>query len=376
MAVLGTFEDDDYLPESGTLTVRDTYSGYVEYGNAGLLEQYATDAQPCGTIARTGAGWLETASGDLTCHVRIQVHDAPPNLDEPLEWGDLVELPYRSASGVVGLTTVTGSWPEEHLQLGAPGSYRVRIARQELPRPSATDEEGDLIGPWSLWQLDFWPVAEEEPPRWLRRSEPAVLAGDQGWEFLLGYAASGVISSLDYVSRDEAGTSLEELAEWAAAHSWGDDWLDQPLTPADHGYQLMTLTAAAEQLGRPAPTTRRMLPPLFTALGHLTFDGDRYRRSPASPLPQEVLRIPAETLSTLEVFQSRSKYASFTSDLMSIALWGGAEQTTVAALAERALASADEVRGALGDAVLRELMRIDGDLAGEFTLTVHPAKVR
>ena len=70
MAVLGTFEDGDYLPEFGTLTVRDAYSGYGEYVDTGLLEQHATDAQPCGTIARTGTGWLEAASGDLPCLVR------------------------------------------------------------------------------------------------------------------------------------------------------------------------------------------------------------------------------------------------------------------------------------------------------------------
>ncbi|WP_328329915.1 DUF6042 family protein [Kribbella sp. NBC_00382] len=372
MAVLGTFEDDDYLPEFGTLTVRDAYSGYTEYVDAGLLEQHATDAQPCGTIARTGAGWLEAASGDLPCLVGIRVHDSPAGDGELVEWVDVVELPYRSATGVVGLTAATGSWPEEHLQLGRPGQYRVRVAHQELPQPSATDEAGERIGPWSLWQLDYWPVTEVEPPRWLRRSKPAVPAGDQGWGYLLGYEAAGVITSLEYIRGRDGGTSLEELAEWASAHSWGDDWLDQPLTLADHGYQLMTLAAVAEQLDRVEPITRRMLPPLFTALGCLTFDGSRYRRSPDSPLPQDVLRIPAETLTTLEVFQSRTKYTSFTSDLMTIALWGGAEQTTVAALAERTLASPEEVRGALGDAVLRELMRVDGDLAGRFRLTVLP----
>jgi hypothetical protein len=222
--------------------------------------------------------------------------------------------------------------------------------------------------------LDYWAVADLEPPRWLRRSKPAGEAGDQGWSYLLGYAAAGVVSCLEYVGGREDGTSLEELAEWASAHSWGDDWLDRPLTEADHGYHLMSLSAAAEQLGRPEPTTRRMVPSLFTALGYLTFDGNRYRRSPAPPLPQEVLRIPAEALTTLEIHQSRSKFASFTSDLVTTALWGGAERTTVEALAERTLASADDVRGALGDAVLRDLMRIDGDLAGEFTLTVLPAK--
>jgi hypothetical protein len=381
--VLGTFENNDYRPDFGTLMVCDAPSGYWEHVDTGLLEQYATDAQPCGTIARTGAGWLEASAGDLPCLVRLRAHDGPPDRDErtgppdgnePVEWVDMVELPFTSATGVVGLTTVTGSWPEQHLQLGRPGLYRIRVAHQDLGQPTATDEAGEPIGPWSVWQLDFWPVAEVEPPRWLRRSEPAVPAGDQGWGYLLGYASADAMSSLEYVGGPDHGTSLEELAEWASEHAWGDDWLDRPLTAADHGHQLMTLAAVAEQLGRPEPTTRRMLPPLFTAIGCLTFDGDRYRRSAAAPLPQEVLEIPAEVLTKLEEFQSLHKFTSFTSDLMTIALWGGGRQTSVAALADRTLTSADDVRGALGDAVLRELMLIDGDLAGDFTLTVLPGE--
>ncbi|MDX6259472.1 MAG: hypothetical protein QOH84_1160, partial [Kribbellaceae bacterium] len=55
----------------------------------------------------------------------------------------------------------------------------------------------------------------------------------------------------------------------------------------------------------------------------------------------------------------------------SIALWGGAQPTTVAALAERALASEDEVRQTVQHAVRRDLLAVEGDLTGEFSLTAR-----
>ncbi|MEV8374214.1 DUF6042 family protein [Kribbella sp. NPDC056861] len=381
MTLLAEYEDDGYLPEFGTLTVRDVHGHFVD---AGLLEEHGTDAQPCGTVARTGSGWLQAASGDLPCLVGLRAYDGPPVADGALDqdgvpqWADLVELPYRSDSGSISLTTVTGFAVEEHVHLGEPGLYRVRVTHRELRQSGAGTEleaeEAAAARLSSLWQLDFWPVGELEPPRWFRRHQPAVPTGDPGWGYLLGYATAGIVVDLGYVGQGDEGTSLEELSRWATEHSWGENWLDQPLTADDHGFALMTVAEAAEQLGRPEPTTRRMLPPLFTALGCLTFDGNRYRQAPAPPLPQQVLQLSAEVLAKLEVYQSMSKYTSFTSDLMTLALWGGAKQTTIATLAERTLAEEDDVRGALGDGVLRELLRITGDLAGEFTVTVLPAR--
>lgn len=84
-----------------------------------------------------------------------------------------------------------------------------------------------------------------------------------------------------------------------------------------------------------------------------------------------MLDVPAELLTNLELAQGVNKFESFASDLMSIALWGGAQPTTVAALAERALASEDEVRQTVQHAVRRDLLAVEGDLTGEFSLTAR-----
>jgi hypothetical protein len=52
MTVVGRYEDDYYLPEDGILVVRESGAGF------GDDEMSANDAHPCGTIVRTGYGWL------------------------------------------------------------------------------------------------------------------------------------------------------------------------------------------------------------------------------------------------------------------------------------------------------------------------------
>jgi hypothetical protein len=93
MTDLGRFEEDDYMPDSGLLVVRDSDGDDLD------------DAHPCGTIVRTGVGWLYAGAGDGPCVVRIEAHPAEPSSEG--EWDDLVEIPYRSTTGVVGLTTIT-----------------------------------------------------------------------------------------------------------------------------------------------------------------------------------------------------------------------------------------------------------------------------
>ncbi|MFI7680750.1 hypothetical protein [Actinophytocola sp. NPDC049390] len=84
MPTLGMFEDDDYLAESGTLVVRD--AGARE--QRGPFSQHGSDVQPCGTIVRTGNGWLEGAAGPGPDVVRIEVHDSAPDDDfaERMSW--------------------------------------------------------------------------------------------------------------------------------------------------------------------------------------------------------------------------------------------------------------------------------------------------
>lgn len=75
-------EHDDYMPEFGTLVVRDFPGGSgVDQRDVGPLAEYATDAQPCGPIARAGYGWLEAAAGDGSHLGRLEHHDSAPLID-------------------------------------------------------------------------------------------------------------------------------------------------------------------------------------------------------------------------------------------------------------------------------------------------------
>ncbi|MEW2504735.1 hypothetical protein AB0878_30135 [Amycolatopsis sp. NPDC047767] len=64
MTILGFCEDDEYLPEYGTVVVRDVYreDRLPSLGNE-LLGELATNALS-GTIATAGDGWLHGTVGD------------------------------------------------------------------------------------------------------------------------------------------------------------------------------------------------------------------------------------------------------------------------------------------------------------------------
>ncbi|MCS7478944.1 hypothetical protein ACFFQW_36430 [Umezawaea endophytica] len=166
------FEEACHYPEFGTLTIRDTNTGEEDEGP---FEQWGLGGQPCGTVARAGYGWLEGSAGDGPLVVRLESHDVEPPA-ESADWLDVLETPYRSRTGVVGLTTVTCGPGGEDLRLGAVGDYRVRVAVKPLPASSD--------GPETLWALRFWPVAAPGPPRWLRRGRAAVGPGSTGREVL------------------------------------------------------------------------------------------------------------------------------------------------------------------------------------------------
>jgi hypothetical protein len=109
--------DDDYLPEDGILVVRDSGTGFGED------EMSAIDAHPCGTIVRTGQGWLCASGGDGPCVVRLQVHADRPGDEDVDAWADLVEVPYRSLAGAVELALLMTGSGDEDLHLGEPGLY-------------------------------------------------------------------------------------------------------------------------------------------------------------------------------------------------------------------------------------------------------------
>ncbi|QFZ20382.1 DUF6042 family protein [Saccharothrix syringae] len=352
----GIYEDGDYWPEFGTLTVRDTWVGDV---GDGPFEQHTSRVQPCGTIVRTGYGWLEAAAGDGPVVVRLESHDgAPP--EETAGWEDVVEIPYRSRSGVVGLTWVTGGPGEEHLRLAGPGLYRVRVCAG----PSADE------GMEAVWRLCFWPVAEVEPPRWSARALPAVPAGDGGWRYLFGYHVTDLLAAV-WAARDADGvTTVEAVRRWSERQHRGAGWLDGPLPGP--GHRELDPADVAAQLGVPAPTSPRDLLAVFAAAGLLVADGDAYRWPEVEPRAQDVLDLSPERRAELVLWQESDRFRSLAADLVSVALWGGARQT-VAALAARTLVAEDDVRDTLDWAVRQGLLTVEGPLSGEFTMTVPAA---
>lgn len=354
----GIYEDEDHWPEFGTLTVRDTWLGDGD-GGEGLFEQHASRVQPCGTIARTGHGWLEAAAGDGPVVVRMELHDSAPP-DATAGWEDVVEIPYRSRSGAVGLTYVTGGPGQEHLRLAGPGLYRVRVCAG----PSA-DEEVEAV-----WRLCFWPVAEVEPPRWSARARPAVPAGDGGWRYLFGYHVTELLFVV-WAARDADGlTTVDAVRQWGERHHRGAGWLDGPVPEPVHG-ELDPADVAA-RLGVPAPSSLRDLLTVFAAAGLLVADGDAYRWPEVRPRAQDVLDLSPARRADLVLREESDRFRTFASDLVSVALWGGARQT-VAALAARTLVSEDDVRATLDWAVRQGQLTVDGPLSGGFTMTAPAA---
>jgi hypothetical protein len=181
VAVLRTYADEQYRADHGLLVIRDKRLADPDPATPELLTENAVEAQPGGTIAVAGAGWLwaRTSSADDHHHVLLEAHDGVPP-DDRSGWDDVTETPYLSDGGTVELGWLLGEGGEGSLPLGPPGLYRARAScRRER------DDEGDT------WRLQFWPVhAVPEPPRWLARGEPA--AGDQGsgWEEVLDYDVS------------------------------------------------------------------------------------------------------------------------------------------------------------------------------------------
>ncbi|MEV6412262.1 hypothetical protein [Kribbella sp. NPDC051718] len=358
MTVVGRHEEDHYMPESGILVLREPWATSWEDPLS------TSNAHPVGSIVRTGQGWVYASGGDGPCVVRLRSHTSPP-ADDDEDWTDLVEAPYRSTSGAVGLTTITGGADEEHLPLGEPGLYRLRVAHRPLPQ---TVEDEEYLQPRDLWQLDFWPVdGAAEPPRWLRRQNPTVWPADPGWGRLLGYPAVDIVNVVEWNSSGP-GLTVDDLQQWGIDHNRGDNWLDQPLgrQSASPGYP--TLAEIANQVGLPAPSVRREMLSLAVALGFLTFDGQGYGRAVQPPMAFDVLDLSPNVVKFLKGSSQVKQFTGYAADLVSIALWGGAEQT-IASLADRTLASEENVRATLRYAETRRLLQLDHRPENRFTLT-------
>ncbi|WP_410672114.1 hypothetical protein [Amycolatopsis sp. cmx-4-68] len=325
MTLLGSWEDDEYLPEYGTLVVRDRYTadGLEPLENE-LLGELATEALS-GTVATAGDGWVHGHAGDPFQSVRLEAHDAPPSLGLG-DWEDVVESPFRSRSGRVALGFLTGGEEDGTLDLGRRGLFRVRVAR----RAAAAGEEGDV------WLVQFWPAAEPGLPRWVRRTRPALFAPDPGWQHVLGY---GVMS-----------------VAWTAA-GFGpprpDSWLDEPLQgdPPD--------AAICEQLGVERPVFQRDAVELLIAAGVLVPDGDGHRLAEHPPLAADRVSLPEGLAAQVDRAAASARYTWAAADLASVAAWG--DPAPAGDLAERLLIAPGEVPGLLAYAVSARLVQRVGE---------------
>ncbi|QRP44751.1 hypothetical protein [Amycolatopsis sp. FDAARGOS 1241] len=289
MALLGFCEDDEYLPDHGTVVVRDVYREDSLPSPANeLLGELATTALS-GTVATAGDGWLHGTTGDPYQAIRCEAHDGPPAV-RPEDWEEIVETPFHSRSGAVGLGGLTGGTYGDELDLGAKGLFRARVCR----KPAAGGEEGDV------WLIQFWPVPGiPEAPRWLKRTRAAVHRPDPGWQQVLGYHVIEV--------------------SWfftLAGMKRPDGWLDEPLPgnsqPPD---------SVCAQLGIDPPRTRRDAIPLLVAAGLLADDGAG-GFSAGTPRPAtEVLDLPDILEARLKADALRTAYIWLASDLTSIAAW-------------------------------------------------------
>ncbi|HEX2771338.1 MAG TPA: DUF6042 family protein, partial [Micromonosporaceae bacterium] len=328
-----------------------------------------------GTIACATAGELEGNSRDGYHVVRLEVHNSAPS-DDGRDWDDVVETPYFSRAGSVGLTMMTDGLGPAQLDLGGPGLFRVRVAR----RPGGDD--GDT------WLLRFWPSAEPaEPPVWLVRSAPAVRPGDPGWSSVLDYEVLLVAGSVRAAAARHGGTATgEQIDAHEREGAYRGGWHDAPLwrghlpavLPTGHAdldaaaqrrrqdaidhraRKHAELAAVAALLGVPTPRTRGQALPLLVAAGLLTVDeAGRYAVPISVPRARDVLSLPAERVRQLDRGDAHARYTEFASDLVTIVSWAAEDpwRTTVPALARRLLATEDEVRAVLGYATEESLIK-------------------
>jgi hypothetical protein len=353
MAILAMFEDDDYLAESGTLIVRDVGA----YEERGPFSQHGSDVQPCGTIVRTGNGWLEGSAGPGPDVVRIEVHDSAP-ADDTADRADVVEIPYRSLSGKVGLDYVTGGSGGDGFALAGADAYRVRVTRRRVDE----DAWGDR------WLLRFW-SAEPTPPRWVKRRETAVRTAESGWLNVFSHEFGDLLRAVEGTLEDYGDATIESLRQFGIQWNRGADWLDRPLPRRVPIRVLMHPSDVARQLGMPEPGTRAETLDVFVAIGALVEDGGSYCKPAVQPNPEDVIDMPDTHRDRLVQRRDGDRFRSYAADLVSVALWNGWAQT-LAELADRTLVPEDDVRATLEWAERQNLLHVAGSLDATFTMTL------
>lgn len=385
--MLRSVVDEEYLPEFSTLVVRDKHLFGQYDGVPERLTESAFGAQPGGTVAVAGAGWLKAAATGDYHEVRLEAHDSEPSADTS-EWLDVLETPYLSVNGSIGLSTVTGGDIEgEPLLLGDPGRYRVRVSRRGHP------DSGDI------WRLQFWPVTETASPRWLARDRPAVQEPRDRWQSVLGHTAYEpvwVVNGAD----SGAGATVAEIEAWCVAHGRRSGWLDDPIWSAPpvepptgdadldaeaarrrstavtyNEQERARLAGIARQLGVPAPSSRRDLLSLLVAAGPLTYDEStaRYRRATPPPLVRDVLELSPEELRAELGSERFDRYCCVTADLVAVVMWSPDHRLRIsrADLASLLLTSPEEADAVATYALDTNSLTGSHDLGGLIDLTLR-----
>ncbi|MET9258974.1 hypothetical protein [Amycolatopsis sp. NPDC004079] len=288
MTLLEFCEDDEYSPEYGTIVLRDVYRDKTLPAlDNELLGENATGTVS-GTVATAGDGWLYATADHLYQAIRCEAHDGPPELRLG-NWEDIVESPFRSRSGIAGLGWLTGGTLSGELSLGAKGFYRVRVCR----RPADAGEEGDV------WLFQFWPEEVPEPPRWLKRTRPAIHPEEPGWRQVFGY---------DVIEVSWYFTLVGMLRP--------DGWLDEPLPGREQPSE-----SVCAQLGVDPPRTRRDGIPLLVAAGLLVEDGTGGYQAGTPRRATEMLDLPDELANRIDAAAIRAVYVWLAADLVTIAAW-------------------------------------------------------
>ena len=140
---------------------------YVESGDVGtpdLEGAFAAQANGiCGAAVPYGL-FLITGLHTGTVGFRVELHEAPPRLDD--EWEDIVEVSFRPATAEVALLDWDGQGYPLDLE---PTDYRVRYCASGMDEARAQDTrlEDELL--LDRYLLQFWP-APPAPDRVLKQT--------------------------------------------------------------------------------------------------------------------------------------------------------------------------------------------------------------
>ncbi|MFF0151756.1 hypothetical protein [Micromonospora sp. NPDC005203] len=354
MTLVQAVEVEDYRPEYSLLVLVDPS---VEWGHEDPEVPRHRDrgGRPTGTFAGTGAGWVTAQAPGLTDHaVRLELHDGPPPTDHE-EFDDVLEASYRSSSGGLSVTTLTGGVGPADLDLGDAQWYRVRVAR----RQAGTESTSGYI-----WVLRFWADPLIEPPVWLARGRSAIGGPDNGWHSALPRWVTEVAYIAANMARRLGRPVTPQQVEdgFHSPPSYPVGWLDEPLWPrpsatghvapgyrAREAAEQRRLDEIAAELGVPPVRRKRDVFPLLVAAGILVCEGnDAYRAGQPARI-DTVLSLPPDEVAAVRQRDLRCRYDAVAQDLEAVLRWTPRTplETTPAELAQRLLVSEVELGEAL-----------------------------